>query len=122
MIHRSIYEAARHGPAQVAEVAAGLITFMLGSTGVLLLIHGATLFERSTIRQSTAPHTRTRDNCISTLTEPIMSAGRAYDTRRGVAAIQAHQALTLAAESTRRVRSALLLLGTRRGSQPTAMY
>ena len=47
LIHRSIYLAARHGPAQVLELALGLLSFMLASTGVLLLIHGAALFARA---------------------------------------------------------------------------
>lgn len=46
LLHRAEYEAARHGPAQLAEFALGLLTFMLASTGILLLIQGARLFER----------------------------------------------------------------------------
>lgn len=45
LVHRSVYEAARHGPAQIAEFGLGLLTFILASTGLLLLIHGAKLFK-----------------------------------------------------------------------------
>jgi hypothetical protein len=44
LIHRTVYEAARHGPAQAAEFGLALLTFILAGTGVLLLIHGARLF------------------------------------------------------------------------------
>ncbi len=41
LVHRQIYEAARHGPAHPLEFAFGLLTFMLASTGILLLFHGS---------------------------------------------------------------------------------
>ncbi len=44
LVHRTFYEAARHGPAQVAEFGLALLTFILAGTGVLLLIHGGRLF------------------------------------------------------------------------------
>lgn len=44
-VHRAIYEQAKHGPAQVGEFAAGLMTFVLACAGILLLIHGARLLE-----------------------------------------------------------------------------
>lgn len=46
LLHRSTYEAASQGPAQVAELGFALATFMLASTGILLLIHGPKLFVR----------------------------------------------------------------------------
>ena len=46
MLHRIEYQAARHEPAQLAEFALALATFMLASTGILLLIHGGKLFAR----------------------------------------------------------------------------
>jgi hypothetical protein len=45
-IHRAIYEQAKHGPAQLGEFAAGLMTFVLACAGILLLIHGARLFKQ----------------------------------------------------------------------------
>ncbi|HET9512251.1 MAG TPA: hypothetical protein VFO80_13970 [Sphingomonas sp.] len=45
MIHRSVYEATRQGPAQVVEFGLALLTFILASTGMLLLVHGARLFK-----------------------------------------------------------------------------
>lgn len=46
LLHRTQYEAAQYGPPQLAELGLGLATFMLASTGVLMLIHGSNLFER----------------------------------------------------------------------------
>jgi hypothetical protein len=46
-VHQAIYEQAKHGPAQVGEFAAGLMTFVLACAGILLLIHGARLLEPS---------------------------------------------------------------------------
>jgi hypothetical protein len=46
LVHRAIYAPAR--PAQVAELAIGLTTFLLASVGILLMIHGSALFVRRT--------------------------------------------------------------------------
>lgn len=45
LIHRSVYEAARHGSARAIEFGLGLLTFVLASAGLLLVFHGARLFE-----------------------------------------------------------------------------
>lgn len=45
LAHRAVYEAAKHGPAQLAEFALGLASFALASAGILLAAHGRTLFE-----------------------------------------------------------------------------
>ncbi|MFD1952186.1 hypothetical protein ACFSGX_15535 [Sphingomonas arantia] len=82
-VHRSIWDAAHNGPAQAAELGIGLLTFMLASAGVLLLIHGVALFGR-TINEA-PPAT---PDLIGRLLDPITPAGRAYDTRRGVAMMQ----------------------------------
>jgi hypothetical protein len=85
--HRRVYEAARHGPAQVAELGLSLMCFALASTGILLLIHGAGLFGRRWRRDDGDPgaaaESRTRPQV------PARPSGRAFDTRDGAAMVQA---------------------------------
>ena len=45
LLHRAIVVAAQGGPAQLAEFAVGLLTFVLASLGVVLLTNGARLFD-----------------------------------------------------------------------------
>ena len=95
LIHRSVYMAARHGPATAAELAASLATFMLASAGMLLLIHGARLFAPVVFLPPGEPERPT-----ASLT-PMRAAltdlpGSACDTRRGIASLQARRALAVA--------------------------
>jgi hypothetical protein len=101
LVHRSIYEAARHGPAQFAEFGLALLTFILASAGILLLIHGARLFKPASedagggdLPAQTVFRTR--------LEEPITPQGRAFDTRHGASMMQARHRIAL----SRRDRSA----------------
>lgn len=50
LLHRAIWTAARHGPAQAAEMGLALATFVLASIGVLLAFHGAKLLADGTSR------------------------------------------------------------------------
>lgn len=70
LLHRSIYLAARHGPAQVLELALGLTSFILASIGVLLLIHGARLFTRTPVRAANVRPRHLRDG------DPALPIGR----------------------------------------------
>ena len=91
LIHRAVYDASRNGPPSVIEMGLCLATMMFASMGVMLLIHGRRLFER-------APAS-SRCSLGDRLLDPISPAGRGYDTRRGVALIQAHASLERARTS-----------------------
>lgn len=67
LIHRSVYDVSRAGPATVSEFALGLATFVLGCLGVLLVIHGKALVGRQD--PPTGPAAR----------RPAAGAGRARD-------------------------------------------
>lgn len=96
LLHRAMIEAAGPGPAQAAEFAVGLLTFVLASTGILLLIHGAKVFESD---REPAPaerrHSRPADHHV--VAEPVPPIREALDTRQGVALILARQAMAAAA-------------------------
>jgi hypothetical protein len=95
LAHRVVYESARQGPAQAAEFGLGLLTFMLASTGILLLIHGDRLFRR--IDDDGRDHAPTcRGPLMRRLLEPITPAGRAFDTRHGASMMQARHAIASA--------------------------
>ena len=49
-LHRAVYEGAKHGPAQLGELALGLLSFACASLGVLLILHGAKLWRRGPVR------------------------------------------------------------------------
>lgn len=94
IVHRAIYEAARHGPAQIGEFAIGLLTFCLASTGVLLLIHGAELFEPVTM---TPRHPEQHDTPHETHpARPDLPDIEALDTKLGVALALARRAIRTA--------------------------
>lgn len=101
LVHRSAYEAARHGPAQVAELGLALLTFILASTGIMHLIHGATLF-RAVPDRSRGEDLRARTAFRSSLEAPITPQGRAFDTRHGASLMQARHQIG----RSRRARSA----------------
>lgn len=94
LVHRSVYEAARHGPAQVAEFGLGLLTFTLASTGLLLLIHGPKLFQSAPDRLR-GKDLRARAAFRSRLEAPITPQGRVFDTRHGASMMQARHRMGL---------------------------
>ncbi|WP_342659293.1 hypothetical protein NPJ82_17805 (plasmid) [Sphingomonas sp. NY01] len=94
LVHRSVYKAARHGPAQVAEFGLGLLTFILASTGLLLLIHGAKLFKSAPDRLR-GEDLRARAAFRSRLEAPITPQGRVFDTRHGASMMQARYRMGL---------------------------
>ncbi len=94
MVHRSVYEAARHGPAQAAEFGLALLTFILASTGMLLLVHGAKLFKPAPDRLRSAEQ-RARSAFRSSLEAPITPQGRAFDTRHGASIMQSRHRMGL---------------------------
>ncbi|WP_298089561.1 hypothetical protein [uncultured Sphingomonas sp.] len=89
-----MYEAARHGPAQAAEFGLALLTFILASTGMLLLVHGTKLFKPAPSRLRNAEQ-RARSAFRSRLEAPITPQGRAFDTRHGVSMMQARHRMGL---------------------------
>ncbi len=96
LVHRSIYEGARRGPAQIAEFAAGLVTFTLACLGILLLIHGARLFGRSNLTASTPVlHGDRNDHVLEGHAQPGMVA---LDSRDGVALVLARRTIAAAAD------------------------
>jgi hypothetical protein len=97
LLHRAIYEAARHDAPRLAEVAIGLLTFLLATAGMLMLIHGARLFEGKSGGPAAGPASPTRD----VPPDPLRSTGDACDTRRGVALLQARRAIGAARRRTR---------------------
>jgi hypothetical protein len=97
LVHRTIYEAARHDAARLAELAIGLLTFLLASAGMLMLIHGARLFEGRPCGEAAKPASA-RDASV----DPLGSAADACDTRRGVALLQARGAIGAARRRTSR--------------------
>lgn len=70
LVHRAIFAMVRHGPAQIAELAIGLLTFMLASVGGLLVIHGSRLFTREQPRRSPASDAD-RQPAVRDRTDPI---------------------------------------------------
>ncbi len=94
LVHRSVYEATQHGPAQVAEFGLALLTFILASTGILLLIHGAKLFKPAPDRLR-GEDLRARAAFRTRLEEPITPQGRAFDTRHGASMMQALHRIAL---------------------------
>jgi hypothetical protein len=114
LVHRGVYEAARHGPSQVAEFGLGLLTFILASTGILLLIHGARLFkpvEERVDRKGLGAQTAFR----SRLEVPITPQGRAFDTRHGASMMQARHQIGL----SRRART---MIGTNPSKRDCAVF
>jgi hypothetical protein len=107
LIHREIWEAVHRGPPQVIELGISLLTFVLASTGLLLLIHGSRLFSR---HPGFTGRSHERDaNLARRLAEPITLVGRAFDTRNGVAMMQARHAIASASGTPMRTRSRPLL-------------
>ena len=94
MVHRCVYEAARHGPAQAAEFGLALLTFILASTGMLLLVYGAKLFIPAPDRLRRG-EPRTRAKFRARLEAPIAPQGRAFDTRHGASMMQARHRMGL---------------------------
>lgn len=92
LVHRSVYEAARSGPAQPAEFALALLSFVLANTGILLLIHGARLFARAVSSADSVDH-RPALTFRSRIEAPITPRGRAFDTRHGASMMQARHAI-----------------------------
>ena len=88
LAHRTVYEAARHGPAQAAELGLALLTFMLASTGILLLINGAKVFGREWECRARAGKPTRRD-LHALFTAPVTFAGLFYDTKYGVSLMKA---------------------------------
>ena len=102
LAHREVWEAARHGSAQPAEFALGLLTFCLASTGLLLLLHGKKLFDRSAASNRLLPAERERrDLIVKALLESGSPEAVLLDTRRGVALVLAYRALADAATRAR---------------------
>jgi len=91
LIHRAVYDASRNRPPLAIEMGLCLVTMMLASMGVMLLIHGRRLFERMPASS--------RRSLEDRVLGPIPPAGRVYDTRRGVALMQAHASLKRARAS-----------------------
>ena len=113
LVHRSVYQAANQGPAQTAEFALGLLTFMLASAGILLLVHGGKLLERGNA-SSLTPETQLAD-IAARLMEPIKAHGRIYDTRHGASLMQARHAIRTSRRLvSRNTPHGKPLLGTRR--------
>lgn len=100
LVHRGVYEAARHGPAQAAEFGLALLTFILASTGILLLIHGDKLF-KAVPEDASGDDVPAKTAFRMRLEEPITPRGRAFDTRHGVSIMQARHQIAL----SRRARS-----------------
>lgn len=106
LAHRAVFEAVRQGPAHVAEFALGLLTFVLASTGVLLLIHGDRLFRR-VVAEDCAERKRPAHRFVTRLLQPIEPAGRAFDTRHGASMMQARHAIDAARGAGEMHRGAL---------------
>ncbi|MBB3912615.1 hypothetical protein [Sphingomonas desiccabilis] len=103
LLHRAIFVAAQSGPAQAAEFAAGLLSFVLASLGVLLLTNGARLFERP------APPAAKPVEVLP-VSEPGagMDESAACDSRYGVARLLSERAIqraSLPQSGSSRVRS-----------------
>ena len=95
LVHRSIWEGAKHGPAQAAEFGIALATFMLASIGMLLVIHGGKLFARTKLDRGASGRRRERD-LVAGFLQPVEPGGRTLDTRHGVARLQAVRAIDAA--------------------------
>ena len=98
LLHREVWEAARQGPVQPAEFALGLLTFLLASTGLLMLIRGPKPFIRSEapVRMTGAERTR-RNLMVKSLLATGSPEAVLLDTRHGVAMILAYKAISAAA-------------------------
>lgn len=94
LVHRDVYEAARHGPPQVAELGLCLLTFVLASTGILLLIFGARLY-KPVAERANSVDLGAQTAFRSRLEAPITPQGRAFDTRHGASMMQARHEIGL---------------------------
>jgi hypothetical protein len=102
IVHRGVYEAARQGPAQAIEFGLSLATFVLATTGVLLMIHGAKLFARAD--GGACVPARSETLYLRALLEaPITPAGRAFDTRHGASMMQARHAIATSRQAGTRL-------------------
>ena len=106
LLHRAIFVAAQGGPAQAAEFATGLLSFVLASLGVLLLTNGARLFERPEPRAA-------KPTEVLPVSEPAgMDESAAFDPRYGVARLLADRA----------IRTASLREAARHASDPEPLH
>jgi hypothetical protein len=107
LVHRSIWEAARHGPAQAVEFGIALMTFTLASIGMLLVINGGRLFAQS--KPDRGSRDRRGQDLLVGFLQPVRSQGCEFDTRRGVARLQAVRAIEAARGRFRLPRNASAL-------------
>lgn len=107
LLHRAIFVAAQGGPAQAAEFATGLLSFVLASLGVLLLTNGARLFERPEPRAAKPTEVLPVSEAAAGLDESA-----AFDSRYGVARLLADRA----------IRTASLREAARHASDPEPLH
>lgn len=102
LVHRAIWTAARHGPAQAAEMGMALTSFVLASLGMLLIIHGAKLSAGGGAGAKPRGRRRGRDLLLF-FQEPVRPGTAILDTRDGVAGLQAYCAIHAARHRLRTV-------------------
>ncbi len=106
LLHRAIFVAAQGGPAQAAEFATGLLSFVLASLGVLLLTNGARLFERPGVPAA-------KPTEVLPVSEAAgLDESAAFDSRYGVARLLADRA----------IRTASLREAARHASDPERLH
>jgi hypothetical protein len=118
LLHRSTYQAAAQGSAQVAEMGIGLLTFLLASAGVLMLIHGAKLFEGKLGSGGRGATPSKLDALARRGDAPAQSDGTATP-QRVVALMQARRVITAAHSAPR--CSARRGEGARKDASPTSL-
>lgn len=102
LVHRHVYEAARGGPARLAELALAAGTLIFGMVGVLLVQHGSRLFarDRPQSRRAAPPASTSRHRQFTV--DSLLASGSPeavlLDSRRGVAMVLASRANAVAAE------------------------
>lgn len=102
LVHRAIWTAARHGPAQAAEMGLALTSFVLASLGMLLILHGAKWCTGG--GWGGKPRDRRRDrDLLLFFQEPVRPGTGILDTRDGVAGLQAYCAIHAARHRLRTV-------------------
>nr|WP_317892565.1 hypothetical protein [uncultured Sphingomonas sp.] len=106
LLHRAIFVAAQGGPAQAAEFATGLLSFVLASLGVLLLTNGARLFERP------EPPAAKPTEVLPVSEAAGLDESAAFDSRYGVARLLADRA----------IRTASLREAARHASDPEPLH
>jgi hypothetical protein len=92
LLHRSAFEAARGGPAGLAEWTLGLLTFVLANIGVVMLIHGSRTFAPMGRKPASATNRPVSAYQSATAVMPSLRC-EGWDSRHELALVLAHRTI-----------------------------